>query len=125
VPGTGIIIAVIGLLLPSKFPYHGSQSTSVIQPEQKEKAPSLLEKIDFFGAFLLLAGSLLFITPLLEVETLFSWSSAVVVSLLAISAIVWSAFVLWAWFLGTKQSKQVPIVPWQLLTNRLWMGIAL
>jgi MFS family permease len=125
VPGVGIIIAVMSLLLPAKFPYHGPQPLSSSPPNMKKNLSSILEKIDFFGTFLLLGGSLLLITPLLGVNSTFTWSSPVVISLLTISAIFWVAFVAWEWFLGTRQTKQVPIVPWQMLTNRLWMGIAL
>ncbi|CCD35039.1 hypothetical protein BofuT4_uP083610.1 [Botrytis cinerea T4] len=36
----------------------------------------LLKRVDFVGAFLLLSASVLVITALLEVSTVFTWSSA-------------------------------------------------
>ncbi|KAM3151144.1 hypothetical protein ABEW05_008521 [Botrytis cinerea] len=69
--GTTIILGLFIFLLPGKFPYHGSSTSLASVPWQP-----LLKKVDFVGAFLLLSASVLVITALLEVSTIFTWSSA-------------------------------------------------
>ncbi|TGO07777.1 hypothetical protein BTUL_0247g00050 [Botrytis tulipae] len=68
--GTTIIFGLVIFLLPGKFPYHGSSTSSATLPWQ-----SLLKRVDFVGAFLLLSASVLLVTALLKVSTVFTWSS--------------------------------------------------
>ncbi|KAF7880499.1 uncharacterized protein EAF02_007345 [Botrytis sinoallii] len=118
--GTTIILGLVIFLLPGKFPYHGSSASSATTPWQ-----SLLKRVDFVGAFLLLSASVLVITALLEVSTVFTWSSATTVCLLTISGLIWIGFIVWEWFVGSSKDIQEPMFPRVLLENRTWMGIAL
>ncbi|KAF7940150.1 uncharacterized protein EAE98_000277 [Botrytis deweyae] len=118
--GTTIILGLVIFLLPGKFPYHGSSASSANVPWQ-----SLLKRVDFVGAFLLLSASVLVITALLEVSTVFTWSSAATVCLLTISGLIWVGFIVWEWFVGSSKDIQEPMFPRVLLENRTWMGIAL
>ncbi|EDN96242.1 hypothetical protein SS1G_01167 [Sclerotinia sclerotiorum 1980 UF-70] len=118
--GTAIILGLIVFLLPGKFPYHGSSTPSVPIPWQ-----SLLKRVDFTGAFLLLSAPALLVTVLLEVSTVFKWSSAATICLLTISGLFWVGFAIWEWFLGSSKGVQEPMFPRVLLDNRMWMGIAL
>jgi Na+/melibiose symporter-like transporter len=86
---------------------------------------ALLKKIDFVGAILLLAASFLLVTGLLEASTEFHWSSAVIITLIVLSAILWVSFILWEWLLGKRRSKQEEMFPWRFVKNRPWMAMLL
>lgn len=62
--------------------------------------------IDFFGAFLALAGSALLVLALTWAGGEYAWQSAHVIATLVIGIVVSLCFVLWQWK-GTK----VPLVP--------------
>ncbi|CAD6447186.1 51fddffd-06bf-42b5-aef0-8fd831e80ff1 [Sclerotinia trifoliorum] len=118
--GSAIVLVLIVFLLPRKFPYHGS-STPPINVHWR----SFLKRVDFMGALLLLSASVLLITALLEVPTVFSWSSAAMICLLTISVFLWIGFVVWEWFVGSSKGVQELMFPQVLLDNRIWMGVAL
>lgn len=49
------------------------------------------------------SASVLFITALLEVSTVSSWSSAAMIYLLAIPDLLWMGFVVWKWFFWKQE----------------------
>ncbi|KAI4213593.1 MAG: hypothetical protein LQ351_003817 [Letrouitia transgressa] len=63
----------------------------------------LIRRIDYFGATLLLAASVLFITALEEGGTEYSWHSALVLVLLVLSFFVWIAFLVREKLQGQKK----------------------
>ena len=65
--------------------------------------------IDFFGAFLALAGSALLVLALTWAGGEHSWNSAHVVASLVIGVVVLVCFVLWQW-----KGTLVPLVPSEL-----------
>lgn len=83
----------------------------------------LIRRIDYFGATLLLAASVLFITALEEGGTEYSWHSALVLVLLVLSFFVWIAFLVREKLQGQKKVQHESVFPWRLVTNRFWMGI--
>lgn len=82
-----------------------------------------LAKIDVVGAALLLSGSLLLTTVLLEVSTRFSWSSGRSISLLIVSGLSWICFFLWERYITGQDGKQEPIFPWRFVHDRAFMGL--
>jgi sugar phosphate permease len=62
--------------------------------------------IDFFGAFLALAGSALLVLALTWAGGEYAWQSAHVVATLVIGAVVSVCFILWQW-----KGTNVPLVP--------------
>ncbi|KAL4860797.1 hypothetical protein BDV12DRAFT_204680 [Aspergillus spectabilis] len=97
----GALAAVaLAVFLPNEFPYHGSRP----QPPDNKRS---LQRVDFIGTLLL------------------SWSSALTISLLTISAILWISFVVWE-YLATKETWVVePVFPFRFFPNRYWMGMLL
>ncbi|PQE29886.1 major facilitator superfamily transporter protein [Rutstroemia sp. NJR-2017a WRK4] len=126
IPALSLVLAFIIFLLPQQFPYHGSPAL-VVSPTAQVRAPwySKLKEIDFIGALLLLCASILLITDLLEVSTVFTWHSAVIICLLTVSGVMWILFGGWESFLGSRNSITEPMFPRALLHNRIWIGIAL
>jgi len=118
-----IALAIIVLILPMKFPYHGSTlPTTATSPNSLR---SSLKKIDYVGAIILLAATFIIVTPFLEVPIDYAWSSATVIVLLVFGGLLWPGFLLWEWFVSrTKKLRHLePFFPFRFLHNRLYMGI--
>jgi len=105
--------------MPMNF---GSTSTASTDLKHLFSVHSL-RRLDFLGAGLLLSGSLLLVTALVEVSINFSWSSGVIITLLVLSAVSWIAFFAWEWHISMKQGTQEPIFPWRFFHNRPWIGM--
>ncbi len=84
-----------------------------------------MQRVDFLGAFLLIAANLTLVTALLEASTTFSWSSPTIIALLAVSGFLWVLFVAWEWFATKEHVKQEPVFPFRFFHNRYWMGMIL
>ena len=81
--------------------------------------------IDFLGAFLVLAASVLFVSALEEGGTEYEWKSSVVLSLLCLSVVLWVLFFIWQKVASNPGNAHEPILPWRLLTDRFTMGYLL
>lgn len=55
----------------------------------------------------------------------FGWDSSSVIIFFVLSGISLPLFILWQWFLSRRNSNCQPILPWRLLTNRVFMGTVL
>ncbi|KAL9081939.1 MAG: hypothetical protein Q9159_006880 [Coniocarpon cinnabarinum] len=83
-------------------------------------------KLDLLGALSLLAGSMFIITALEEARYDYRWSSALVIVFLILSALSWSVFVLWSWYLHSKTSTNIESVfTWRFFENRIFAGMIL
>ncbi|KAL2847111.1 major facilitator superfamily domain-containing protein [Aspergillus pseudodeflectus] len=113
-------LAVVALLvfLPKNFPNHGSRPKP---PNSKHS----LQRVDFIGTLLLVGANLLLVTALLEASTDYSWSSALTISLLTISAVLWICFVVWEYFATRETWPVEPVFPFRFFPNRYWMGMLL
>ncbi|KAG9193675.1 hypothetical protein G6011_03710 [Alternaria panax] len=76
--------------------------------------------IDFFGAFLALAGSALLVLALTWAGGEYAWDSARVISTLVVGVAVSAFFIVWQW----KGSK-VPLISMTIFTSRVVNGAAL
>jgi hypothetical protein len=113
----------IGLLvaaMPSNFGSTGSGTHSGIKQLVSRQG---LQRLDLLGAGLLLSGSLLLITALVEASLRFDWSSGAIIALLVLSGASWIAFFAWEWYITRKQGKQEPIFPWRFFQNIPWLGM--
>lgn len=108
--------------MPSNFPNPPSASTIKKNPPLFISRASLA-KLDVLGASLLLSGSLLLTTALLEVSHRFSWSSGGSISLLTVSGLSWICFILWEWYITGKDGKQEPVFLWRFVRDRSFMGM--
>ena len=121
VPPGVIVIVLLFLAMPAGFPYRTEKSEKMA----KSFNVASIKKIDFVGTFLVLAGSILFVSAIEEGGTEYSWSSATVLSLLCVSLVLWIAFFIWQKMAGTRFSEHEPILPWHLLANRFTVGFLL
>ena len=92
---------------------------------RKNKASEIsfrsLQKVDFFGAVLLLAASTLVVFALQEAGTTrYAWNSAMIVSTLVLSSVCWLAFFAWiAWLdLGKRALRMRAVLPLRVAFSR-------
>lgn len=110
------------ITIPHNFPHQGQPDYVPLTIKQIFSKGSL-RRVDFLGAFLLLTGSLLLVTALLEAGIDFPWSSAAIIVLLVISALVLAAFLVCEYFVTKASSHQEPVFPWRFMHNRAWMAM--
>ncbi|PQE07460.1 major facilitator superfamily transporter protein [Rutstroemia sp. NJR-2017a BBW] len=114
-PAGVVGLSIITFSLPRNFPRHC---------EEKNKIDiSLLSKIDFLGALLLLAGTVLLIAALSEGQVRYAWNSAIIITFFVLSGVLWIIFLLWQWYSSNRCSKIQPMFPWRFLRNRAWLGV--
>lgn len=123
-PAGALLVATLLLGIPRKFPNQVRVSPSQ-QREHSAFSRANLAKLDIVGAGLMLSGSLLLATALLEASTRFAWSSAATISLLVISGLSWICFFIWEWHITGGDGKQEPVFPWRFVYDRAWMGMLL
>lgn len=112
VPPGVVLIAIIAWAYPRQKPL-GSMK-------------AVLPQIDWPGAVLLLAGSILLIFALQEGGTRYPWTSGTIIATLVISGLCWLVFGFWESLL-TKNGgnyRMIPIFPTRLIQNRV-VGAAL
>lgn len=117
-----IVIAALFLGLPSNFPKQ-LRINQTRQTENKRMYHVKLAKLDILGAILLLGGSLLLATALLEVPTRFSWSSAATIVCLVFASLSWIGFFVWEWYISRYDCRREPVFPWHFLNDRTWIGM--
>ncbi|KAI4961013.1 hypothetical protein J4E86_000038 [Alternaria arbusti] len=79
-----------------------------------------LAAIDFFGAFLALAGSALLVLALTWAGGEYAWGSAHVIATLIVGIAVSAIFVAWQW-----KGTSVPLIPMTIFTSKVVNGAAL
>ncbi|KAI4635649.1 uncharacterized protein J4E87_000603 [Alternaria ethzedia] len=79
-----------------------------------------LGAIDFFGAFLALAGSALLVLALTWAGGEYAWGSAHVIATLVVGIAVSAIFVAWQW-----KGTSVPLIPMTIFTSKVVNGAAL
>lgn len=114
VPPGVIVLVLLWVTMPVGFPYKSTSSDSML----KSFNMKAVRKVDFLGAFTLLAASILFVTAIEEGGTEYPWKSAVVLCLLCISVVLWIIFFWWQYWASGRHDQQEPVLPWRLLTNR-------
>ena len=112
---------MIFLAMPVSYPYRSEKSDKTLQAFNMAG----VKRIDFLGAFLVLAASILFVSALEEGGTEYPWKSVVVLSLLCLSVVLWILFFFWQKVASGRGDANEPILPWRLLTDRFTMGFLL
>jgi hypothetical protein len=80
-------------------------------------------RIDFLGAILLLAGSLLLSTVLLDTSLRESWSATITIVLLVLAIACWVIFFAWEWIVSTYFIRVEAMFPWHWMLDRPWLGM--
>ena len=119
----GVLVNFTLLLgMPRNFP-NGPEAAPIKKNKNPFFSRASLAKLDVLGAALLLSGSLLLTTALLEVSHRFSWSSGGSISLLVVSGLSWICFLLWERYITGQDGKQEPVFPWRFVHDRAFMGL--
>ncbi|KAF2811143.1 putative efflux pump antibiotic resistance protein [Mytilinidion resinicola] len=121
----GVFVLVsLGLAVPRGFPHHASD----LHPLHRRipiVSSNGLKKVDFVGAILLLAGSLLLSSVLIEVSLRSGWSAGGTIALLVLSGISWILFFAWEWYVSQGKTGQEPLLPWLFVSDRVWAAMLL
>ncbi|KAL4979749.1 major facilitator superfamily domain-containing protein [Aspergillus desertorum] len=114
-------ILLIWLSMPGAFP-------DVSHPTALWSFPKNVDfrgRVDYPGFGLLLAASIFLIVAIEEAAVLYTWGDAVVIALLALSAVLLGVFLNWIWFLHRSGSSREPVFSWVFVKNRVFMGMCL
>lgn len=127
VPAGAVAVIALFVAVPRGFPYHIRQAS---QPSARSGIKSYLlpriQRLDLFGAMILVAAALLLTTGLLEGGVQWEWNSAQSIVILTISGILWIMFFWWERFVTGKTNwPQEPMFPWRFVHNRQLMGVLL
>ncbi|KAJ5692410.1 hypothetical protein N7462_001833 [Penicillium macrosclerotiorum] len=117
-PSGALAVILLIIAMPRHFGSHSHSSSSILKIFSRKS----IRRLDFVGAFFLLAASLLLVTALSEASTRYSWASGVIIALLVLSALSWPAFLLWEWHV-TKAERPEPIFPWRFFKSRSWLAM--
>ncbi|KAF2798817.1 MFS general substrate transporter [Melanomma pulvis-pyrius CBS 109.77] len=120
-PAGCFVIAVLFIGIPNGFPYQ-NEPKDQIRPSGGLKG---LERVDFFGLTMLLAGSLILSAVLLEFSLRKGWANPGSVLLVIFAILAWVVFVGWEWYIAVGDVKVEPLLPWEFVHDRPWMGILL
>jgi NhaP-type Na+/H+ or K+/H+ antiporter len=110
------------LAMPTRLPREPSSLAAERTPWYRN-----LRKLDYPGVFALIGASVLLTAALQQAAKGVPFSAPSVVALLALALVFLVAFILWQW-LATKRSAKVtaqPILSWDLLSDRIFLGVLL
>jgi hypothetical protein len=82
-----------------------------------------LRKVDVLGSITLLGASVLLSTGLQQAEVGFSWTSAVVLSLILCSIPLVAVFLVWEWHVTVHREYPEPVFPWRFFQSRIQIGM--
>ncbi|KAJ5100127.1 major facilitator superfamily domain-containing protein [Penicillium argentinense] len=125
VPAGAFAWLVILFVLPDQFPDSSPVPTEESTSKRIWVNARSFHKLDVLGAFLVLTTCSFLIAALQEGNFEYLWSSGLVISFLVISVVAGITFVWWEWFVYQHDLKVVPVFPWRLTRNRVFMGVAL
>ncbi|KAL8949772.1 MAG: hypothetical protein Q9222_004151 [Ikaeria aurantiellina] len=120
IPAGLVSLGFILLLMPHDFPYMGSP-----QYAKSRLTMASVRRVDFMGATILLAASVLLVAALEEGGTEYSWRSAAPIVLLILSVFAWIAFFVRERHQSKRRLEYDSVLPWHLTTNRFWTSMIL
>ncbi|KAF1952250.1 MFS general substrate transporter, partial [Byssothecium circinans] len=120
-PIGAVTIVLLAIAIPASFPYRKED----VPPRTIAGVLRDARKLDFFGALLLLAGSLLLSTVLLDTSIRTSWSSSTTITLLVLVLLSWACFFPWEWLVSAYLPQLEPMFPWVWMSNRPWLAMLL
>lgn len=94
--------------------------------QPKTSVTDKLRQMDFVGAVLLLAASMMIVYCIQEGGSMkLPWSSPTIVTMLVISSLCWVAFWCWEASVGLRDDKVEPIFPLSLAGHRAYLACLL
>ncbi|KAF2865599.1 major facilitator superfamily transporter [Massariosphaeria phaeospora] len=119
-PAGFVALVLFHFSLPAHFPYMlESDSPTKLRLGHK------MQRIDFLGVLLLLASSFLLVTAIQESGIQYAWSSAMVLTLLVLSAVLILGIIGWSKYFQSRKTTQESVLPWSLLSDRYALGLLL
>jgi len=117
-PGVAIIV-LVWYLFPASAPVH--------QGSDKMTWRKSLARVDWAGLVLLLASTILVITPLEEGGNLAAWNSPLIIVTFTIGGISWFTFAAWQTYLAYRPGEHMllPMVPLKVVLPRVIGGCIL
>ncbi|KAI1773206.1 putative efflux pump antibiotic resistance protein [Hypoxylon cercidicola] len=114
------VLALIGI--PNGFPIVDKALTNATTTVSFKQC---IARLDIMGSILLLLASLSLTAAFEQVGSRFYWDSALILSLLLVSAALWAALLFWERRVSKLDGVCEPVLPWQFLTNRSMVGMLL
>jgi MFS family permease len=124
VPIGSVALLLLMLIMPKRLRTEPSAAGDLIS-SRHGFAPRTLKRIDFLGGFLLLGANVLIVTALEQATAGVSFAAREILPLLILAAVLWCAFLLWQWYATAKCVSLEPVLPFRLLTNRVFLGMIL
>ncbi|KAL4778560.1 major facilitator superfamily domain-containing protein, partial [Aspergillus varians] len=131
VPAGAFAWLLLFTTMPNNYPYHTPLQSETTTPQPSRLTTFLTNQktffhhVDFLGAFLVLAASMFIIAALQEANLDYGWSSALIISFIVVSGVLWTAFLSWEWIVSRVGWNIQPMLPWRLTKNRVFLGVAL
>ncbi len=121
VPVGAISVISLWLGMPTRLAREPSSSNV------DEKRWTKVRSLDYMGVFALIGASVILTAALQEGAQGLSFSSPVVLTLLILVPILLFVFISWQWFLTIRSQKFniSPILSWNVLSNRVFLGVLL
>lgn len=122
-PTGAFATALLAFLLPSNFPHQGR---GVNQPSMRDKfSGAAIARLDFVGAAVLLAASILLVFGFEEAGSRYPWNSPIVISTIVCGGSLFLAFIACEYVVGKPKYPQEPVFPLRLLKDRHFVGLFL
>ncbi|RYP27387.1 hypothetical protein DL767_007706 [Monosporascus sp. MG133] len=121
-PGAASILLVAIFLPASKVEHSASSFVTRLRAKFSRKTT---QRVDIFGAFSLLAASVLLVFALESGGTQYEWESAAIISTIVLSGLLWIVFIAQEMYLEHTTATQEPIFPMGLLKNRFLASMML
>ncbi|KAL4798965.1 major facilitator superfamily domain-containing protein [Aspergillus venezuelensis] len=131
-PAGAVAWLMLLMAMPPHYPYHSPARSEAEGPSRNTlntliaNQKTFFRRVDFFGAFLVLAASMFIIAALQEGNLDYGWSSALIIAFIVVSSVLWLSFLGWEWLVSHRLGSKIqPMLPWRLTRNRVFLGVAL
>jgi MFS family permease len=111
--------------LPIHFPHSSPDHAAGLESQFWLATKAFFRRVDILGSFLTLTTCSFIIAALQEGNSEYAWGSGLVVAFFVISGVACIAFIYWEWFICRLDIGIIPMFPWWLARNRVFMGVAL
>jgi hypothetical protein len=125
VPAGIISWVFIFIALPIHFPHDSPDHDSHRESQLWVATKSFFRRVDILGSFLTLTSCSFIIAALQEGNSEYAWGSGLVVAFFVVSGVSCMSFIYWEWFICRQNLGVVPMFPWWLARNRVFMGVVL
>lgn len=108
--------------MPTRLPQEPSSNAINAKPWYRN-----LKRLDYPGTFALVGASVLLTAALQQAAKGTPFEAPSVVTLLVLAPIFIVAFIFWEWFSSTGNRSIIaePILSWELLSDRVFLGVLL